>query len=98
MNTEQQQIENQMMFNALMTGGALRKYRRLGREQEAMDTVGGEPNFHLLIILINRFETLMHGGKLTLADALDQLTKEGYTDRVMRLTKEQPITYPPCPN
>jgi hypothetical protein len=91
-------VEQQAVFTALLTGSILRKYRREGREQEAMVIVGGEPNFHLLIILINRFETLMHGGKLTLTDALEQLTKEGYTDRVMRLTQEQPITYPPCPN
>lgn len=98
MTSEQRQIELQMMFSALMTGTVLRKYRLLGREEEAKEIVGGEPNFHLLIILINRFETLMNGGKLTLEHALEQLTKEGYTDRVMRLTQEQPITYPPCPN
>lgn len=98
MTMEEQLVHGQSMFIALMIGSTLRKYRRAGREQEAIQIVGGEPNFHLLIILINRFETLMHGGKLTLADALDQLTREGYTDRVMRLTKEQPITYPPCPN
>lgn len=98
MTMEEQLVHDQSMFIALMIGSILRKYRRAGREQEAIKIVGGEPNFHLLIILINRFETLMNGGKLSLEHALEQLTKEGYTDRVMRLTQEQPITYPPCPN
>lgn len=73
------------LCQAMITASTLRNLTKAAGEDIAIASVGGEPNYHLLKHILARFEVLMNGGQLAFSDALNQLLREGYAERLNRM-------------